>query len=124
MIGIAWLAMALAAEEAQPDFKDPKVRQETQLRILAALVEKGEVQPAMYLVKELRAEGVAAPGLDLAQAWAMSVTGLGGEALSLLEESSRRWPREGEGRGPRSGWRTPTPGACRSRWRPTGGRRG
>jgi Flp pilus assembly protein TadD len=95
VIGVAWLAVALAAEQVQPDFSDPKVKRQTQLDILAALVDKGEIQPALYMVKELRAGGVVGPELDRAQAWAMSATGLGGEALVLLEGAARRWPREG-----------------------------
>jgi Flp pilus assembly protein TadD len=83
------------SEPARPDLDDPKVRLQTQVEVLDALIAGGMPEQAMAMVTQMHEQGVRDPRVDVAQARAMDLVGMDAEARRILEDVVRRHPRNG-----------------------------
>ena len=96
MIFALSFALAATVSEIQPDLSDPRVREETQMHVLGALLDAGMAEQALEMVSEMRRSGSASVDLDVAQARAMHQRGLSTDAAAMLLAVVKKHPREAE----------------------------
>ena len=91
-----WMTLAWAkTEPTRPDLDDPKVRLQTQVEVLDALIDGGMPEQAMAMVTQMHEQGVHDPRVDVAQARAMDMVGMDAEAKRILDDVVRDHPRLG-----------------------------
>ncbi len=96
-LGGAFAAPAGAAE-VQPDLSDSRVRLQTQLEVLDALLDNGMAEQALSMIAEMNKQGAQDVRIDVAKGRAMHQRGLEHDAERVLLAAVKRYPRDAAAR--------------------------